>query len=295
VSTLRGLRGRQGERNVLKTATKLAAGLVAFTVTAAAAQDAGRDTVIATVNGVDITLGEMIVTRAQLPSQYQQLPDDVLWEGVLDQLVQQQLLAAQLGEPTAQIALLLATQKRSLMAAEVIDRLTNQAITDEALEAAYNARFANAAAEEEYSAAHILVDTREEAEAVVARLEGGADFAETAKEISTGPSGPNGGDLGWFGIGMMVPEFETAVIALEVGQISEPVQTQFGWHVIILNDKRQKEAPTLDQVRDELAAQIQQEAIAKALEDLIAAAAITRPEPGAFDPAILKNIDLLTE
>ena len=181
------------------------------------------------------------------------------------------------------------------MAAEVIDRLTNQAITDEALEAAYNARFANAAAEEEYSAAHILVDTREEAEAVVARLEGGADFAETAKEISTGPSGPNGGDLGWFGIGMMVPEFETAVIALEVGQISEPVQTQFGWHVIILNDKRQKEAPTLDQVRDELAAQIQQEAIAKALEDLIAAAAITRPEPGAFDPAILKNIDLLTE
>ena len=280
---------------MLKTATKLAAGLVAFTVTAAAAQDAGRDTVIATVNGVDITLGEMIVTRAQLPSQYQQLPDDVLWEGVLDQLVQQQLLAAQLGEPTAQIALLLATQKRSLMAAEVIDRLTNQAITDEALEAAYNARFANAAAEEEYSAAHILVDTREEAEAVIARLEGGADFAETAKEISTGPSGPNGGDLGWFGIGMMVPEFETAVIALEVGQISEPVQTQFGWHVIILNDKRQKEAPTLDQVRDELAAQIQQEAIAKALEDLIAAAAITRPEPGAFDPAILKNIDLLTE
>ena len=280
---------------MLKTATKLAAGLVAFTVTAAAAQDAGRDTVIATVNGVDITLGEMIVTRAQLPSQYQQLPDDVLWEGVLDQLVQQQLLAAQLGEPTAQIALLLATQKRSLMAAEVIDRLTNQAITDEALEAAYNARFANAAAEEEYSAAHILVDTREEAETVIARLEGGADFAETAKEISTGPSGPNGGDLGWFGIGMMVPEFETAVIALEVGQISEPVQTQFGWHVIILNDKRQKEAPTLDQVRDELAAQIQQEAIAKALEDLIAAAAITRPEPGAFDPAILKNIDLLTE
>ena len=280
---------------MLKTATKLAAGIVAFTVTAAAAQDAGRDTVIATVNGVDITLGEMIVTRAQLPSQYQQLPDDVLWEGVLDQLVQQQLLAAQLGEPTAQIALLLATQKRSLMAAEVIDRLTNQAITDEALEAAYNARFANAAAEEEYSAAHILVDTRVEAEAVIARLEGGADFAETAREISTGPSGPNGGDLGWFGIGMMVSEFEVAVIALEVGQISEPVQTQFGWHVIILNGKRQKEAPTLDQVRDELAAQIQQEVIAKALEDLTSSAAITRPEPGDFDPAILENIDLLTE
>lgn len=280
---------------MLKSSTILTAAFVAFVAGATSAQDANRDTVIAVVNGSEITLGEMIVTRAQLPAQYQQLPDDILWEGVLDQLVQQQLLAGQLVEPTSQIALLLSTQKRSLMAAEVIDRLTNQAITDEALEAAYNARFADAALEEEYSAAHILVDTLEEAQAVVARLSDGADFAETAKEISTGPSGPNGGDLGWFGIGMMVPEFEAAVIALEVGQISEPVQTQFGWHVIVLNDKRQKEAPTLDQVRDELAAQIQQEAIAKALDDLTASAAITRPEPGAFDPAILKNVDLLSE
>ncbi len=280
---------------MLKTATIFAAGLFAFAAGAASAQDANRDTVVAIVNGTEITLGEMIVTRAQLPSQYQQLPDDILWEGVLDQLVQQELLAGQLNEPTSQIAILLSTQKRSLMAAEVIDRLTNQAITDEALEAAYNARFADAAPEEEYSAAHILVDTLEEAQAVVARLQEGADFAETAKEISTGPSGPNGGDLGWFGIGMMVPEFETAVVALEVGQISEPVQTQFGWHVILLNDKRQKAAPTLDQVREELSAQIQQEAIAKALDDLTASAAITRPEPGAFDPAILKNIDLLSE
>ncbi len=280
---------------MLKTTTILAAGLIAFASGAASAQDASRDTVIAVVNGSEITLGEMIVTRAQLPSQYQQLPDDILWEGVLDQIVQQELLAGQLSEPTSQIAILLSTQKRSLMAAEVIDRLTNQAITDEALEAAYNARFADAALEEEFNAAHILVDTLEEAQAVVARLGDGADFAETAREISTGPSGPNGGDLGWFGVGMMVPEFEAAVIALEVGQVSEPVQTQFGWHVIILNDKRQKAAPTLEQVRDELAAQIQQEAIAKALEDLAASASITRPEPGAFDPAILKNVDLLSK
>lgn len=280
---------------MLKTTTILAAGFIAFASGAASAQDASRDTVIAVVNGSEITLGEMIVTRAQLPSQYQQLPDDILWEGVLDQIVQQELLAGQLSEPTSQIAILLSTQKRSLMAAEVIDRLTNQAITDEALEAAYNARFADAALEEEFNAAHILVDTLEEAQAVVARLGDGADFAETAREISTGPSGPNGGDLGWFGVGMMVPEFEAAVIALEVGQVSEPVQTQFGWHVIILNDKRQKAAPTLEQVRDELAAQIQQEAIAKALENLAASASITRPEPGAFDPAILKNVDLLSE
>jgi peptidyl-prolyl cis-trans isomerase C len=295
VSTPRGLRGRSEGKNVLKTTTILAAGLIAFASGAASAQDASRDTVIAVVNGSEITLGEMIVTRAQLPSQYQQLPDDILWEGVLDQIVQQELLAGQLSEPTSQIAILLSTQKRSLMAAEVIDRLTNQAITDEALEAAYNARFADAALEEEFNAAHILVDTLEEAQAVVARLGDGADFAETAREISTGPSGPNGGDLGWFGVGMMVPEFEAAVIALEVGQVSEPVQTQFGWHVIILNDKRQKAAPTLEQVRDELAAQIQQEAIAKALEDLAASASITRPAPGAFDPAILKNVDLLSE
>ena len=131
--------------------------------------------------------------------------------------------------------------------------------------------------------------------AVIAQLDDGADFAETAKEISTGPSGPNGGELGWFGAGMMVAEFEAAVVALNVGEVSGPVQTQFGWHVIKLNDSRIQEAPPLDAVREELISQVQTEALESALADLEQSATITRPEAGEFDPALLNNLDLITE
>ncbi|WP_420857784.1 foldase protein PrsA [Marivivens marinus] len=280
---------------MLKSATILAAGLFAVTSTAALAEDPTAQTVVATVNGTDITLGELIVARSQLPAQYQQLPAEVLWEGLVDQLVQQQLLADQLDAIPDRVQIALDVQLRSMLAGEVITDITDAAVTEETLQAAYEARFANAAPEYEFNASHILVETEEEAAAVIVRLNDGADFAETAREISTGPSGPNGGELGWFGAGMMVPEFEAAVVGLEVGAISEPVQTQFGWHVVKLNDSRIKEAPGLDQVRDELVAQIQQEALESALADLQESAEISLPEDGAFDPAILNNLDLLDE
>lgn len=280
---------------MLKSATILAAGLFAVTSTAALAEDPTAQTVVATVNGTDITLGELIVARSQLPAQYQQFPADVLWEGLIDQMIQQQLLADQLDATPARVQIALDVQLRSMLAGEVITDITDAAVTEETLQAAYEARFANAAPEYEFNASHILVETEEEAAAVIVRLNDGADFAETAREISTGPSGPNGGELGWFGAGMMVPEFEAAVVGLEVGAISEPVQTQFGWHVVKLNDSRIKEAPGLDQVRDELVAQIQQEALESALADLQESAEISLPEDGAFDPAILNNLDLLDE
>ena len=280
---------------MLKSATMLAAGLFAVTSTAALAEDPTAQTVVATVNGTDITLGELIVARSQLPAQYQQLPAEVLWEGLVDQLVQQQLLADQLDAIPDRVQIALDVQLRSMLAGEVITDITDAAVTEETLQAAYEARFANAAPEYEFNASHILVETEEEAAAVIVRLNDGADFTETAREISTGPSGPNGGELGWFGAGMMVPEFEAAVVGLEVGAISEPVQTQFGWHVVKLNDSRIKEAPGLDQVRDELVAQIQQEALESALADLQESAEISLPEDGAFDPAILNNLDLLDE
>lgn len=276
-----------------KTATILAAGLIVASFAPANAQDADANTVVASVDGVDITLGQMIITRSQLPQQYQQLSDDILWEGILDQLVQQQLLAAQMPDLPNRVRMALENEQRSLLAGEVITDLTDAAVTEEALQAAYEARFASAGAETEFNASHILVETEEEALAVIERLNNGADFADTAREISTGPSGPSGGELGWFGIGMMVPEFEVAVTELGVAEISRPVQTQFGWHVIRLNDSRLKETPTLDDVRDELIAQVQQEAITNALDSLAAAADIQRPEEGAFDPALLQNVELL--
>jgi len=253
------------------------------------------DTVVATVNGTDITLGHMIVLQQRLPEQYQELTDQVLFDGILEQLIQQTALGQQVGEMNKRAQLIMDNERRALMAGEMIDKLAKEAVTDDALQSAYAAAYADITPEVEYQASHILVETEDEAKALIEQLNGGADFATLAQEKSTGPSGPNGGALGWFGAGMMVPEFETAVVALKVGEISPPVQTQFGWHVVILTDTRQKDAPSLDDVREELADNIRQEAVQKMIDDVTASAQITRPEPGSIDPTLLRNSDLVTQ
>ncbi len=252
------------------------------------------DTVIATVNGTEITLGHMLVLRARLPQEYQQLEPQVLFDGILDQLVQQTVLGQEAGELDSVNKLLLANEERALLSSQVIAETARAATTEEAIQAVYDAEHANAGGEMEYNASHILVETEEEAKAIVAEIEGGAEFATLAQERSTGPSGPSGGDLGWFGAGMMVEPFETAVFALEPGQVSAPVQTQFGWHVIRLNETREKPAPTLDEVRDQIVEQIQRAAVEAQVNALQAEADITLPEPGTIDPAVLNDMSLLT-
>ncbi|QFT74577.1 peptidylprolyl isomerase [Ruegeria sp. THAF33] len=252
-------------------------------------------TVVARVNGDEITLGHVIATVASLPPQYQQAEDDVLFDFVLEQLIQQQLLGQQQDGLNKQNALTLDNEKRSLQAVQTVAALTNDLVTEEAIQAAYDARFNDFAGEDEFDASHILVESEEEAKALKAQLDDGADFAELARENSTGPSGPNGGALGWFGKGQMVPEFEAAVIALEKGQVSEPVQTQFGWHLVKLNDKRKTEAPELDAVRDELAQTIQQDAIQARIDELTQQAQIERPALEGAGPEIMRQLDLIQE
>lgn len=271
----------------------------AFALSAALAlpvwsQDATADSVVATVNGVDITLGEMIIARAQLPQQYAQFPDDVLFQGILDQLIQQELLSTAITKVPARVDYAITNERRSLLAGEVINEVTETEVTDEAIQAAYDAQYADTEPATEYNAAHLLVETEEEALAARARIvDGDEAFADVARDVSTGPTGPNGGNLGWFGEGQMVPEFEATVKALEKDGVSEPVQTQFGWHVVTLLDTRNKEKPSLDSVRQELFAQVQEAAIQKKLTDLTNAAEVIRPEEGAFDPAVIGNLDLL--
>ena len=279
---------------MMKHATFLgSAALILALATPVMAQDMTADTVVATVGDTEITLGEMIITRAQLPQQYQSLPADVLFDGVLEQLVQQQLLADAVGDTPDRVEYALRNERRSLMAGEAIDALSTAAMTDEAVQAAYDARFENAESETEYNAAHLLVETEEEALAAKARVDGGEEFADVARDVSTGPSGPNGGNLGWFGAGQMVTPFEDAVMAMEVGAVSDPVETQFGFHVINLIEKRVKEAPALEDVRSELLAQLQEEAIQARLAELTEAAEIVTPEEGTFDPELLGDLSLL--
>jgi len=253
------------------------------------------ESVIASVNGTDITLGHMIVLRARLPEQYQNLPDDVLFQGILDQVVQQAVLSQSIEALSTEAQLVLDNERRALLAAEAVQDAVEASVTDEAVQAAYEANFGNAEPEQEFNASHILVETEEAAAALVTELEGGADFAELARNNSTGPSGPNGGNLGWFGKGMMVPAFEEAVLMLNLGEVSAPVQTQFGWHVITLNETRLKDAPSLDSVRGEIVGQLQREAVDARIAELTAAADVTRIDITTIDPAILREQSLVED
>ena len=269
--------------------------LVACLALPAAAQDeVTKDTVVATVNGTDITIGHMIVARATLPEQYQQLPDDVLFNGILDQLIQQTALADTFdGTLPARVSLSIENETRSLTAGEVVETMMAREVSPEELQAAYDEQYNNVEPEQEFNASHILVETKEEADAIKAELDGGADFAATAREKSTGPSGPSGGSLGWFGKGMMVPPFEEAVIGLKAGEISAPVQTQFGWHVIVLNETRTTEAPALESVQEELELQIRQVKVQESIEAIAGEADVNRTGAEGIDPTLLKNTDWL--
>ncbi len=276
-----------------RTISAAVVALLALSAPLRAENHVNADTIVATVNGTEITLAHMIVLKQRLPQQYQTLPPDVLFNGILDQLVQQTVLGQVDEALTVGSIATIENEERALRAAEVISDIADGAVSEAALQSAYDAAFGGVEPEAEYNASHILVETEEEALALVTELEAGADFATLAQEKSTGPSGPNGGQLGWFGKGSMVPPFEEAVVAMEPETVSAPVQTQFGWHVIRLNETRMKDAPTLEDVRADLVGEVEREAIEARVAELSAEADITRKTIEEIDPALLDDLTLL--
>ena len=259
------------------------------------AENVTADTVVATVNGTAITLGHMIVLREGLPQQYQSLPDDVLFKGILDQLVQQVTLEQSMeGKLTKHDALAVENQRRGMVSGLALQGVIAGAVTDAALQAAYDARFKDAAPQTEWNASHILVDSEDKAKDLKAQIDGGADFAELAKANSSDGAAENGGSLGWFGPGMMVKPFEDAVVAMKAGEVAGPIKTQFGWHLVKLNETRQAAKPTLDDLREELAGEIEQKTVEAFVGDLVAKATVTRPGEG-IDPATLRDATLLAK
>ena len=172
------------------------AAVMALPLAAETKPDAG--TVVARVNGDEITLGHVLAASANLPQDYLNLEDEVLYEFVLEQLIQQQLLSQQQENLSDLHTLMLDNETRSLRAVQTVNEITAADVTDAAIRAAYDAEFAEFEGAPEYDASHILVESEDEAKAIKALLDDGADFAELAREKSTGPSGPNGGALGWF-------------------------------------------------------------------------------------------------
>ena len=274
--------------------------IVALSATAALAQDEAPeevavDTVVAEINGTEITAGHLILLRAQLPEQLQQLPLDQLYDGLIQQAVSQALLSQSLEDVPQAAEMTLENQQRAVRANVVMQRIAEEVVTEAALEEAYAAEYGGREATPEYNASHILVETRDEAAALKAELDEGADFAALAREHSTGPSGVNGGSLGWFGPGMMVPSFEDAVADLSPDEVSQPVETQFGWHLVKLNDRREQAPPAMEDVRDELAQSIQQEAVQARLEELREAGNVLSRDVTDIDPGFLDNVDLLAD
>ncbi|MEQ6249472.1 peptidylprolyl isomerase [Sulfitobacter sp. HNIBRBA3233] len=263
----------------------------------AAAQDnksTDPTTVVATVNGTEITLGHMVAAWASLPEQYQQLPEDVLFSGILKQLIEQTALSQDFdGELPPRVDILLENERRSLIAGENINAVMGADLDEADVQAAYEETYGEGSQEPEYNASHILVETEEAALEVQKQLADGADFATVAREKSTGPSGPNGGELGWFGKGAMVPEFENAVLELEAGEVSDPVKTQFGWHIVKLNETRIPDAPALEEVREEIELQLRQTIAQQKIEETVAAAEVDRSGEDSVDPAAIKNLGLL--
>ena len=266
-----------------------------FLAPAVLAQDTAADQVVATVNGMEITLGHVAITREQLPEQYQALPPDMLFDGIVEQLIQQTVLAQSLALVPSAVEMSIDNQRRTALAGAAVNEILSVPLDAEAVQAAYAARFEGAEPEQEFNASHILVETEEKAQEIVKLLADGGDFSALAQEHSTGPSGPNGGSLGWFGEGMMVQPFEAAVVALEAGQVSDPVQTQFGWHVIILNESRVVSAPPLEEIRAELESEIRNSDLEARIAELVEKAEVTRTEKGSIDPQSMLNETIFDE
>ena len=256
------------------------------------------ETVVATINGTDITVGHLILAYDTLPENYKSISTEQLFEGLLEQMIQQTLLSQTAQNPDAPaVRYALENEKRLLLAGMAVGDVATSAVTEDTVRARYAETYGADGADlgVEYSAAHILLETEDAAKDMIDRLSKGADFTELAKAHSTGPSGPNGGELGWFGEGMMVAEFENAVKAMEVGAVSAPVQTQFGWHVIKLNDTRPVKAPEFESVQAELAADMQHEVVENRIAELQKSATITKVDLTKIDSAVIKDVSLLEQ
>jgi len=284
-------------KTLAKTTAMLASAALMLVVSgplrAEEATAASADTVVAVVNGEEITLGHVIAARFALPEEYQALPNEVLLPGLVEQLIQQTVLGQAIEEMSSRAKIQLDNERRAIVATEKLDEVILGAVDDAKVQAAYEDAYADAEPTQEWNASHILVETEEEAQALVEELANDADFPALAREHSTGPSGPAGGELGWFGPGMMVEPFETAVAGMEVGDVAGPVQTQFGWHVIKLNEARMKGAPALEEVRGDIEAQLENDAVEQALAALLEAATIERADVESIDPGVLNNVSLL--
>ena len=257
---------------------------------AALSGPAAQAKVVATVNGVEISDDEMNQAREDVGSTLpKQMDDKAREKALLDylidvKLVTQKAVADKL-DKAPDFDKKLAYYREKLLMESYLGKVAKDGSTDAALKATYDEAAKANKPEPEIHALHILVPTEDEAKKVEERLKAGEDFGKLADELSKDP-GSKGGDLGWFTQDRMVPEFAQAAFKLEPGKVSDPVKTQFGWHVIKVLEKRQHPFPPMAEVKDQLEHYVAQKAQSEAIVKLREQAKITRAdEPAPAAPA----------
>ena len=227
----------------------------------------------ATIDGAPITEEDLSLAAEDLGDTITRFPENQRQSVLLDIVINMRLLAkaardAGLDDHETYKKRLAYLTERTLRDIYFTEELSKK-VTEEELRKNYDDAIKRLEPPEEVKASHILVKTKEEADAVVKELGGGKDFAELAKEKSIDPAGKSsGGDLGYFTKDRMVPEFAEAAFSMEVGKISDPVQSQFGWHVIKVEDKRKQPPPPFEQVKDQVRQMVMREKLTETVQEL---------------------------
>jgi peptidyl-prolyl cis-trans isomerase C len=265
----------------------LFAGLLLQIALASAVAAAEGDPVVARVNGTEIRASDLAMAEEDIGGNLPMTGDarrEYLTKYLADMILVAHAAEAKKLQDSEDFRRRLAYARGKLLMETMLQQEGKASISEAALHQLYGEAVKQMAGEKEVHARHILVETEEEAKAILAELEKGGDFAAIAKQKSKDPGGRNGGDLGFFTKDQMVPEFAEAAFALEVGKLSGPVKSQFGWHIIKVEEKRDRPIPEFDKVRDQLENFLARRTQAELINKLRAQANVEKVEPAPEAP-----------
>lgn len=237
--------------------------------------------IVATVDGKPIFLSEIIGMAQRLPEQYRKMSLEAVYPSLLTRAIDSKLVTLEgrragfSKDPDVKKRLL--DVEDQIISEIFLTKTIGSQVTEKALQKIYSDTKSEMASGDQIKARHILLDSEEKAMEIIKKLQAGGEFAKLASEYSTGPSAASGGDLGWFGEGQMVPEFSKAAFALNPGDIvTKPVKTQFGWHIILVEDRKVSAPPSFDEAKEQLASTMSQKLLKELIETLRTKAKIVR-------------------
>ena len=252
------------------------------------------DTPFIEVNGKIIKFGSAIIAFSKLQQRNVNFDENTIFSQIVQQLVNEELLSQKIDKENKLTLFALEHEKRSAKAAQMVSKILKNFPNDELVNSAYQNITDELKGSLEYNASHILVKEEDQAKTIRKDIDNGKNFEALAKEHSIGRTGKNGGNLNWFDLASMVPEFSTALMVLSEGDVSQPVQTKFGWHIIKLNETREKKIPEFKKIEAQLRQNLRQKKINDYLKSLTENSEINFVGEN-INPNEITNIQLLEQ